>query len=739
MTTTSLAEAPVKTGKRQKVPTILQIQSLECGAASLAMVLASYGRWESLEDMRRACGVNRDGSSLTELMDASVLYGLSPTSHHGTMEDLNDLPMPAILWWNRKHFVVLEGAEKGRFNITDPARGSYAYPEKLFKRNYSGAAITFEVTPEFKKAGKDFNPYGSLRSKLPGTGSGITLAVLAGFLAMLPGLLLAPASQLFVNQVLAGGVKEFLPFLIATMAVIGISSIALTYLGYITLARVQGKIASQNSAVFLSRLLRLPMMYFASRNIGDIVMRCGYNAAVANLLASQLASALISLVAMFAYAALMFYYNVTLAVVVILLSSLNLILLRAVYRRRKVGQALVMIDKGDVQATTISSLQSIETIKSAGLEPEVFAKWADQQTRLVDSQASLVTPTALIGAAPAVLTMLTSVAILIIGGLQVIDGSLTIGGVLAFMALSVGVNGPIRMLVAAASSVQIIGINLQRLDDVMVNPIEERYLLPTDDEEVRAASLRPLTGEVSFKDVVFGYDEGGDPLIQGLSLTLEPGRRVALVGTSGAGKSTIGNLAAGLLIPWSGSITYDGRAITRIAPEILSSQLAKVDQTIMLFKGTVRENVTFWDATVSDELVIAALRDAQILDQVLSRPGGLDCEVLEGGVNFSGGERARLEIARALVRSPNLLILDEATSALDTATEVAVDSAIRSRGCACMIIAHRLSTIRDADEIVVLARGGAVVERGTHDELLAASGVYAELVSGAGSGGNVGT
>jgi ABC-type bacteriocin/lantibiotic exporter with double-glycine peptidase domain len=383
-------------------------------------------------------------------------------------------------------------------------------------------------------------------------------------------------------------------------------------------------------------------------------------------------------------------------------------------------------------------LQSIETIKSGGLEAEVFAKWADQQTRLVASTGRLDVLVAVVSAVPFLITMLTAVAIMIIGALAVIDGSLSLGGLVAFQALAIGINGPIGQLVGAASQVQTITINLERIDDALDNPIDGRYLVPPIDVEAQAASLRPLSGSVRFEDVEFSYD-GGEPIVQGLSFELEPGSRVALVGTSGAGKTTIGNLAAGLLIPQSGSITYDGRKINQIAPAVLGSQLAKVDQTIMLFKGTVRENVTFWDATISDDLVIKALRDAQILDMVLARPGGLDGEVAEGGVNFSGGERQRLEIARALVRSPSFLVLDEATSALDTVAEFAVDCAIRARGCSCLIIAHRLSTIRDADEIVLLARGGAVSERGTHDELIALGGLYAELVESAGSGGDVGT
>jgi len=738
VTTTAVTEAPVRTGRRQKVPTVLQIEALECGAASLGMVLAGYGRWESLRTLRMACGVNRDGSTFSEMMGAGLQFGLAPTVHRGTAGDLNDLPMPAIIWWDRKHFVVLEGAAKGSFYVNDPAFGRLTYSAKTFERYYSGAALTFERLPYFQKMGKSFNPLSSLLAKLPGTWSGVVLALTAGLLALLPGILLAPAGAVFINQVLAGGDRTFLPFVVGTMAVIGLLAIGLTYLQFFALARIQGKLASQNTVVFLAKLLRLPTLFFASRNIGDIVQRVGYNRYVAQLLASQVASSLIAMIAMVAYAALMFYYNWVLALVVLLLGAVNLAMLQAVVSRQRVSQGLVMINSGDLQGTTISSLQSIETIKSGGLEAEVFAKWADQQTRLVASTGRLDVLVAVVSAVPFLITMLTSVAIMIIGALAVIDGSLSLGGLIAFQALAIGINGPIGQLVGAASQVQTITINLERIDDALDNPIDGRYLVPPFDAEAQAASLRPLSGSVRFKDVEFSYD-GGEPIVQGLSFELEPGSRVALVGTSGAGKTTIGNLAAGLLIPQSGSITYDGRKINQIAPGVLGSQLAKVDQTIMLFKGTVRENVTFWDATISDDLVIEALRDAQILDMILARPGGLDGEVAEGGVNFSGGERQRLEIARALVRSPSFLILDEATSALDTVAEFAVDSAIRARGCSCLIIAHRLSTIRDADEIVLLARGGAVSERGNHDELIALGGLYAALVESAGSGGNVGT
>lgn len=728
-----------------KVPGVLQIEAVECGAASLSMVLGSMGRWVPLSELRGACRVSRDGATATGIMEAAKAYGLEPNGRMVDLEELQGQEVPAIIWWRHRHFVVLEGAKNGRFHVNDPALGPVRYSQDYFAQNFSGAVITFTQTPEFTKGGKPYRTIPGLIRRLTGAWRGVWFAVLAGLLAMLPGLLLAPISSTFVNDVLDVGQRTFLPFLLGALIFVIATRMALISLEYKALARVQARVAFGNNAEFLMRMFRLPLLFFASRNIGDLVQRMGYSSAVAQLLAGSLAASLISLVALVAYVALMVFYSWLLAVVVVLLTAINVIALRAVVKRRTIGQGLLMSESGHLQSITIGTIQSIETVKASGIERDVFAQWAGQQTKVVNAEASFVTPTAIISAVPTVVTMLTTTSILVIGGIQVINGSLSIGALLAFQALVAGIVAPINMLVATASQIQTIQVDLQRLDDVFDQELDPRFhtnerpATPTSMADVVSASTEPLTGEVTLSHVEFGFTKGDPPLIKDLSLTLPPGHRVALVGPSGAGKSTIGNIISGLYMPWSGSVTYDGREISQIDPMVMSLGLAKVDQTIMLFQGTVRQNITLWDESVPEELVIRALQDAQVLDRVLQRPNGLDTDVIEGGLNFSTGETQRLEIARALVRNPAVLIMDEATSNLDTTTEKAMDDAVRARGCSTVVIAHRLSTIRDADEIIVLDRGGVIAERGTNESLLAANGIYARLVASAGKGGDVGT
>jgi NHLM bacteriocin system ABC transporter peptidase/ATP-binding protein len=728
-------KAPViNTGVRVKTPKILQMTEVECGAASLCMILAQKGRWVSLSQMRKACGISRDGATARDLVSAAADYGLTGAGHLGDpVEKLDGLPMPAIIWVRRSHFVVLEGAHDGKYWINDPGAGQYVWDSEEFFENYSGAAITFSETDAFTRGGKPYSVVADLRSRLTNSASGVWFAIITGLLAMILGVLIAPLSELFVNLVLGDGLTQTIGLLAGALLAVGVIRGALTLLQYGVLTRLQTKFSLVGSADFLERLVRMPALFYMQRSVGDLSQRITYNSVVAQLLATQLASAGIAVLGILAYAVVLIWYQWTIGLVVLALALVNLIVLRALTAQRTAVQNRITHAQNELRGTTVSTVRSIETLKATGMEDQAFTSLAGHQARYVSAQSALVTSSALLGSVPTVVFALTSAAILILGGSFVIAGTFTIGGLLAVQALSLNLNSPLQTLTSAGSQLQLIGANLKSLDDITAEPEDARYSRdPQSDSPT-------FTGHIELQHVTFGYSNRHSPVINNLSFTLETGKRIALVGVSGAGKSTIGNLAAGLLEPWSGVVLFEGQPLSAYAPGELEGHLAKVDQNIVLFEGTVRENVSLWDPTVPEADIRRALEDAGLLADVLAREGGLDARVAENGRNFSGGQCQRMEIARALAQNPRAIILDEATSALDTETEKSVDDALRARGVSCLIIAHRLSTVRDADEIIVLARGGDVVERGTHTQLMAAQGLYCELVSAAGQGGDVGT
>ena len=719
--------------RRERVPSISQMSQVECGAAALAMVLAHYGRWVPLPELRTATGISRDGASALDIVHGAEKYGLKGEGHLGDLDKLQGLAVPAIVWLRRSHFVVLEGAHGDHFYVNDPGSGRYRLTKDEFAAQYSGAALTFTPTKDFHRGGHPFRVTRPLLERLRHSKRGTSFAIIAGLIVMLLGLLVAPLSQMVVNDYLVGGDVTVVPALIGAFVMIGLLRGGLTLLQFGVLTRLQTKFSLVGSASFLDHLLRMPVLFYLQRSAGDLSQRVTYNVGIAQLLASQVASAGIALLSLVGYAILLFYYQWAIALIVLALSLLNVVLLQVVLNRRRSAQSRVVHAQNDLRGTTVSAVRTIETIKATGSEDDVFESLAGQQARYVSSQSQLVNATALLGSVPTVLLSLTSASILVIGGLLVLDGSFTLGALLAMFTLAANLNSPIQTLMATGSQVQVINANLESLDDVLKVPEDQALhgdgtLVPTE----------PI-GRMTLDGVTFGYSLTHRPVITNFSLDVAPGARVALVGVTGAGKTTIGEIAAGLLQPWSGTVSFDGEPLARYQPGALSGVVAKVDQTIVLFEGTVRENVTLWNTAIDNADVVGALRDAQILDDVLARPGGLDARVDEDGRNFSGGQRQRLEIARALATNPRCLVLDEATSALDDTTEKAVDDALRARGVTCLIIAHRLSTIRDSDEIVVLGRGGTVLERGTHTDLMAAGGEYFALVSEAGDGGNVGS
>ncbi|NJL19884.1 MAG: ATP-binding cassette domain-containing protein, partial [Leptolyngbyaceae cyanobacterium SM1_3_5] len=386
---------------------------------------------------------------------------------------------------------------------------------------------------------------------------------------------------------------------------------------------------------------------------------------------------------------------------------------------------------GKVSGVAIAGLQSMETLKASGLESDFFARWAGYYTKAINAQQELGLISRILGVLPYLLSSLAALSLLAIGGLRVIEGSLSIGMLVAFQMLMFSFQQPVNRLVRFGSTLQDLQGNLQRLDDVLQNPIDPQ--LEFDSQQFnRALSTHRLQGYIDLKNITFGYNPSEPPLIEDFNLSIKPGQRVALVGGSGSGKSTLAKVIAGLFQPRSGEIYFDGIERSKIPRAVLTNSIAVVEQDILLFAGSVRENLTLWDTTVPDAALERACQDAAIDDVILAMSGGYDAPLLEGAVNLSGGQRQRLEIARALVNNPSIVIMDEATSALDTETERSIDLKLRQRGCTCLIVAHRLSTIRDCDEIIVLDRG-KVVQRGTHEELWQQAGYYAELIRSEGS------
>jgi NHLM bacteriocin system ABC transporter peptidase/ATP-binding protein len=711
--------------RRVETPTILQIESVECGAAALAMVLAYHGRWIPLEELRVGCGVSRNGSKASNLLKCARQHGLAAKGFTKDVAGLAALPVPSILHWNFNHFLVFEGVRHGLACLNDPACGPRTVTLEELGDAFTGVVLVFERGPEFEPAGNPPSLLRELALWLRNSRDGVAMVALASLLLAIPGVLLPLLCKVFVDDILIGGQYRWFGALALAMGGAVLARAVLTWLQQRYLLRLELKLAVVMSSSLLARVLRLPLNFFSQRHAGEVANRAGAAERIARLLSGQLATNSFNLVAVLFYAVAMLVTDVPLAAVCIGACALNVWCVRALARRRQDASNRLIGDAGKLSAATVGAIGGIETLKASGTEDAAFANWAGYQASSLMGQQELGRQHVILSVVPGLLTALAAVAVLGLGGARVMQGALTVGDLVAFQILLAGFSWPVAQLVALAGDLQAAKGLLTRLSDVF------RYPAPPEREDDadsarEAAWAAGLQGRLQLREVSYGYSPLDPPQVRGVSLDLAAGARVGLVGASGSGKSTLGRLCCGLAPPSSGQVLLDGRALDELPPRVFASAVSYVDQEVFLFEGSVRDNLTLWDETIPDEQLHAALRDAAIADDVAQR-GGLDSHVGEGGANWSGGQRQRLEIARALVRNPVLLVLDEATAALDTVTEHAIDAALRRRGCACVIVAHRLSTLRDCDEIVVL-KGGQVAERGTHAQLLSLRGEYAALI-----------
>ena len=720
----------VPRGKRLvAAPVVIQMDATECGAACLVSLLSHHGKHIALEEARRLCGVSRDGTSALQITAAAEHMGLSCDGYSVESEELGDLHLPGILFWGFEHFVVLEGWKGGRWRIMDPAVGRRWVSPAEFDRKFTGVVLELRPSEGFSRTGRPRSVAAALARRLAGSRRVIAAAGACGLLMAIPAFALPALTAVFVDRVLLEAAGRWLPAMAAIVAGSLLLTLLLAGLQQVLLARLEQRLAVTGAAAFAMHALRLPVDFFTHRYPGDIVQRLASLESIADTLASKLAPAAVGALTSLAFLAAMFAIDVHLALLTVAVVCLMCLVLVRSGRMLSDGTRALDRDLGIGAGTVASGLGAIETVKSSGRENDLFVRIADANARVAGSQQSLESlSTWAMGATDLLASLLVSAVVLAYGGWQVMRGDMTIGALVAFQALLVAFLGPVLEFASLAEDVQALRAMLARVDDVMRHP-PDPLALPAP----AMPGGGPVAGDtLEFRDVAFGYSESADPIIRDFSLTVGPGRRVAIVGLSGSGKSTVAKIAVGLYRPWSGQVLVDGRALEEVPRHERTTILASVGQSPFLFEASLRENLSLWDQSVPDDWMREAIDDVGLSSLVEAR-GGLGMRVAEGGSNLSGGEAQRVEIARALSRRPSILVLDEATSALDATTESQLDRAIRRRGCTCLVIAHRLSTIRDADEIVLLD-SGSIVERGSHEELLSAGGRYADFVRDGGKG-----
>jgi NHLM bacteriocin system ABC transporter peptidase/ATP-binding protein len=718
------SNSPMRRKRRVRTPTVLQMEAVECGAAALAIVLGHYGRYVPLEELRVICGVSRDGSTAKNVVRAARHYGLQAKGFRRGLDSIQNERCPIIVFWNFNHFLVVEGFRGDTVYLNDPASGPRKVTLAEFDDGFTGVVLTFEPGPAFAPGGQPAGVLASLLGRLSGGGGAIALTVLFSLMLVVPGIIVPGFSKIFVDDFLIQGSTDFIRPLLLGLGLTTLVQGLLVWLQQRYLLRIETKLALVGSAKFIWHVLRLPAVFFTQRQTGDISNRVASNDQIAVLLSGDLGTSMVNLIVIAFYIVVMVTYDPVLTGIGVTLAVINLVAFSVVNRKRTDISHKLQEEQSKVISTAIAGISTIESIKATGAEDSFFARWAGYQTRSINTQQRIDLLNNILGILPPFLAAANTAVILGLGGFRVVEGAMTIGTLVAFQALMQMFQAPIQQLMGVGDRLTAIKADLARINDVHKYPEDPR--LRPDTPEIEGAATK-LSGRVELRDVSFGYSPLDTPLIEGFNLILEPGSRVALVGGSGSGKSTVAKLVTGLYRPWSGQVLFDGVEADAVPLSVISSSLASVDQEIFLFAGSIRDNLTMWDRGIPDAWMTAAAKDAAIHDDIAARPGGYDAALIEGGGNLSGGQRQRLEIARALVTQPTILVLDEATSALDTVTEEAVDANLRRRGCTCLIVAHRLSTIRDCDEIIVLD-GGKVADRGTHDALIETSAIYRRLI-----------
>ena len=707
-----------------KVPVVMQMEALECGAASLTMILAYYGKWVPLDQVRADCGVSRDGSNAKNVLKAARSYGLVAKGYRYEPEDLKkNGKFPCIIHWNFNHFLVLNGFKGNKAYLNDPAKGNYAVSMETFDESFTGICLMFEPGEDFQPGGKPKSMLAFAKKRLIGAGAAVTFVILTTVITSLIGIIQPAFSRIFLDRLLTAENPDWLYPFLGALVLMAVVQLIMAWIQAVWSMRINGKMSVTGSASFMWKVLRMPMEFFSQRMAGDIQQREDSNASIAGNLVNTFAPLALNTIMMVFYLVVMLRYSWILTLVGIGSIFVNMIVARLISKKRINITRVQMRDAGKLAGASVAGIEMIETIKASGAENGYFEKWAGYQASVNTQKVKFSRLNQYLGLIPSFVSELSGTAVLIIGVWLTMQGEFTVGMIMAFQGFLESFLAPAEQLISAGQTLQEMRTEMERVEDVMEYPADVEF--PEGQEDVE---YDKLTGLLEMKHVTFGYSRLAAPLIENFNLTLKPGSRVAFVGPSGCGKSTLSKLISGLYKPWSGEILFDGKPISAIDRSVFTGSLAVVDQDIILFEDTIANNIKMWDSSIEDFEMIMAARDAKLHEDIMQREGGYQYKITEGGKDFSGGQRQRMEIARVLAQDPTIIIMDEATSALDAKTEYEVVNSIKERGITCIVVAHRLSTVRDCDEIIVMDNG-KVVERGTHEQLYALGGAYTKLVS----------
>ncbi len=708
-----------------KTPSVFQMEATECGAASLAMIFAYYGKYVPLEQMRVETGVSRDGCNAANIMRAAKRFGLDCHGYRKEIDSLKTIKTPCIIHWNFNHFVVFEGIRGKSVFINDPAIGRRKLSWEELDDCFTGVVLTFEKTAAFKGEKKKSGLLPFVRKQLKGQYGVLFKLFYIGLLLVFPGLVLPILSQMFLDDVLIKGYTDWLVKILVAMGLLLLMKSGLSYYRSLLLQKLKSKMTLISGHRFLKHMFRLPVSFFDQRYAGDLVERMDNQTAVNEFLAGDLAETALNVLVAIFYLIILILYSPTMTLIGLVNTA---VLLLIVFFSNKVISSMSMkmqITGGKLFGTVCAGLNIVDTIKASGAEAAYTERVQGYQAKNAALEQQMGQFQQIIGVVPEASGAITDVLLLLIGGKLVIEGKITMGMLVAFNSLFDSFSEPINQLVGFVRKIQTMKANISRVEDIMKHDIEKKKIADKSHNV-----LGKLNGEVTLENVSFGYSKLKPPLIRDFAFKLNSGETIAFVGASGSGKSTVAKIVSGLYHPWDGRVLFDGMDLEQIPGSTVHASISTVDQSISVFSGTIRENITMWNTAILESDIDRAAKDACIYDDIMALPGGYDYMLTEGAANLSGGQRQRLEIARALVTQPTILIMDEATSALDPITEKKVLDNVKRRGCTCVIVAHRLSAFRDANIIVVM-KNGQVVETGNHEDLISQDGFYRYLVQNA--------